>query len=352
MEPAPGLHLVGASHHTAPLEIRERLTLDDPRRNSLYERLAHIPQLTEAVVLSTCNRVEVYGVTASDAAREALRAHYCAVTGLPHESLPRYGLDRSGREAARHLMEVCSGLDSQMVGETEILGQAKQAYADAMARGTAGPVIHRLFQKSFQAAKWVRTQTGIGLGQLSLGSIAADLARRIYGDLSQSRVLLVGTGKVGADVARSLAGRGVSGIVVTSRNAGKSDYLATSVGGSAIPFGDWPAHLHRSDIVICCTSAPEAVLTRRQVAAAIGHRPARPLFLIDLAVPRDIEAAAAHVPNTFLYTFDDLAALANENLKGRVAEIEACRHALSERADRLWEELCNRSAQPGNERTA
>ena len=339
MPPDPGLHLVGASHRTAPMEIRECLTLDDARRDELYARLQAQRDLPELVVLSTCNRVELYSVARSAEAREAVRHHYCAVTGLQPETLPRYGMDRDGRDAARHLMEVCAGLDSQMIGEPEILGQAKQAYAHATARGLAGPVMHRLFQKSFQAAKWVRTNSGIGVGQVSLGNIAADLARRIYGNLAQSRVLVLGSGKVGADVARCLNKRGVHEIVVTSRSAGRSEKLAADVGARAIPFTDWGSLVQESDIIVCCTAAPHLILTKAEVAAAIHHRPARPLFLIDLAVPRDVDPAAARIPNVFLYTFDNLAALANENLKGRMSEVEAARQILHERADRVWDEL-------------
>lgn len=340
MAEAPGLQLVGASHRSAPAELRQRITLDETRRDELYARLGSLQEISEVVVLSTCNRVELYAVASTGEASHALRAHYCAVTGLEPATLPEHGFAHAGEAVARHLMEVCSGLDSQMVGEPEILGQVKQAYALASSRGTAGPVMHRLFQKAFQAAKLVRTQSSIGTGQLSLGNIAVDLARRIYGDLGRSRVLVVGSGKVGAAVARSLKKRGAQSLVVTSRTAGRSDKLAAEVQGQAIPFADFPARVPESDIIVCCTAAPGLVLTREVVAHAMARRPGRPLFLIDLAVPRDIEPAAAKVANTFLYNFDDLAVLSNENLKGRMSEIDDCRRVLAERAARLWEDIC------------
>jgi glutamyl-tRNA reductase len=333
------LSLLGANHRTAPLELREKLTLDEARRDDLFQRLANVRGLAEVAILSTCNRVEMYGVARDSNAWHEAEKHYCEVTGVEPVELPRFGLTHNGLDAARHLMEVSAGLDSQLVGETEILGQVKQAYKLAIQHGTAGPVLHRLFQKSFQAAKWVRTHTGIGIGQVSLGNIAADLARRIFGDLNQSSVMVVGSGKVGADVAKALRNRGAKALYVTSRTEERAARLAEAIEGQMLPFSEWTQQLHQCDVTILCTAAPSMILTKKQIAEAIARRPGRPLFFIDLAMPRDVESSAAKLPNVFLYTFDDLAGIANENMKGRAAEIDACRSALKERAARLWEEL-------------
>lgn len=340
-----GLACVGVSHHTAPLTVREQLTLDETKKGELYERLLAESSLLEVAVLSTCNRIEIYAVPSTGDCPSKVVDHLCDVAGLPRQECDRYSSHSQDLEVAQHLMEVCAGLDSQMIGETEILGQVKQAYQEATERKATGPLLHRLFQKSFQAAKWVRTNTGIGFGQVSLGNVSADLARRIFGQLSASRTLVVGSGQVGADVAKALVSRGVQQVTVTSRTASKAEALAKDIGANAISFDAWTERLSEFDIIVLCTAAPGIVLSSQVVAKAVSKRPSRPLFLIDLAMPRDVEASVSRMPNVFLYTFDDLAAIANNNLDGRKAEIEACRQELRVRSERLWQDLGRIQAQ-------
>jgi glutamyl-tRNA reductase len=338
------LYLIGASHNSAPLGLRECMSLDSDRRASLDAALLKIEGLSGSVVLNTCNRVELYLAAETPGPINTARDIFGRITGLDAAGFARYGYEKRGREAALHLMEVCAGLDSQMIGETEIMGQVKQAYAAATERGGVGPVLHRLFQKSFQAAKWAREHSGVGLGQVSLGAVAVELSRRIHGDLSASRVMIVGSGQVGADVARALQLRGARDIVVTSRTPGHADALATEIKARTAPFANWQDDLASCDIAILCTSSPAPLLGQDAVRAIMGKRRARPLFIIDLAVPLDAEPSIGDLPDVFLYTFADLAATANENMKGRMHEVDACRKDLSARAERLWADLEKRGA--------
>lgn len=339
--PAP-LLLVGCNHQRTPLAVRERLALSGDHVSRLYERLRASSIVDEVVVLATCNRVEIYAHSAHPDADAAVLRELAAIRAFPEAELDVLAYRKLGAEAIEHLYAVASGLDSQMVGETEILGQVKDAYQQAQEGRFVGRHLHKLFQKSFQAAKWARSNTGISVGQVSLGNVAVDLAQRIFGRLGDARVLVVGSGDVGTDVAKAFRGRGVKRIDVTSRTPGRADAVAAEVQGHVLPFADWQRELPAHDIVLCATSAPGAILTTEAVRTAMLDRPARPLFLIDLALPRDIEAGAAEVANTYLYNLDDLARIANENLAAREAEVERAREGLRSRATNLWQEL-----QPG-----
>jgi glutamyl-tRNA reductase len=315
------------------------MSLDPARRASLELALAGVPGLSGYVVLNTCNRVELYAASLQEDALAKAREAFGRVTGLTVAGASQYGYEKSGHEAVLHLMEVCAGLDSQMIGETEILGQVKQAYQAATIRGGVGPVLHRLFQKSFQAAKWAREHSGVGCGQVSLGAVAVELARRIHGELTSSRVVIVGSGQVGADVAWALQLRGARDIVVTSRTSGHADSLANEITARTAPFDRWQEELASCDIAILCTSSPTSLLSRDTVRSLMARRKTRPLFLLDLAMPLDAEPSIGDLPDVFLYTFSDLAAAANENMKGRMHEVDACRADLSQRADKLWADI-------------
>jgi len=341
-----GLHLLlaGASHRSAPLGLRECMTPDAARRDRLYDALAGVEGLSGAVILSTCNRVELYAAAAGETPVLEARALFAKVTGLEVAGFDAYGYEKRDAEAARHLMEVCAGLDSQMIGETEILGQAKQAYGLASERGRSCAALHRLFQKSFQAAKWAREHSGIGTGQVSLGAVAVELSRRIHGSPEDSRIMVVGSGQVGADVARAMQLRGAKDIVVSSRTAANAAALAEAIGARSVPFEAWPQQLQDCDIVIFCAAAQGVLLRGEQVHASMSRRHTRPLFLIDLAMPLDVEPSVAEIPDVFLYTFEDLAVMANENMRGRLGQVELCRSDISGRAARLWDDLCQRSS--------
>ena len=252
-------------------------------------------------------------------------------------------MNSSNLEAAIHLFEVAAGIDSQIIGETEILGQVKNAYSIATRKGAAGPVLNRLVQKSFQAAKWIRTHTAIGEGQINVATVSVDLAIKIFGRLDQRRILVVGTGEIGEKTAKALQSPGATDLTVTSRRLETAETLAGRVGGRAVPLDVLDTGLAEFDIVISSTSAPTALLTRDKVDRSMGKRIHRPLFLVDLAVPRDIEAACGELNNVYLYNVDDLAAIAAENLSQRQAEVGRCRPILAERAERAWSSIAFRN---------
>jgi glutamyl-tRNA reductase len=336
---SPTLFLLGATHHTAPLEWREKLALTGDKVDTLRGELRALSGLPEFAVLNTCNRVEVYGVADQPDVIDRLQAALCALSQVDPAAFAQIRLQLLGRPAVQHLLEVAAGVDSQMVGETEILGQVKDAYAAAQGRGSTGPVLNRMFQKTFQAAKHVRTHTGIGEGQISVASVAVDLALKIFGDLTRCRVFVLGAGDIGEKTARAFKSRGAGTMAVTSRRFERAEPLAQEFGAQAIPFDHLAEALPRFDIAVCSTAAPDVVVTRAMAAAAMKRRPNQPLFFIDLAMPRNIDPDAAGLPNVFLYNLDDLARIADENLALRQAEIERVRTLLAAKAEALWEQL-------------
>jgi len=335
----PQLYLAGASHHTAPLAVREKLALPTGKLDDAYECLRRLDGVREACILNTCNRIEIYLVGNPANPREACLDFFAQMNGLPRHETDNYHHLLTGRDALRHLFETAAGLDSQMLGETEILGQVKDAYSRARSLGRAGPVLNRAFQKSFQAAKWARTHTGIGRGQISIGNVAAELALRICGDLETARILLVGTGEAGEKTAQSLKSRGARAVTVTGRRHERARALAEHFSGAVIDFPTFRNAIGEFDIIIGSTAASEPVLNKADIKAAMKPRPTEPLFLIDLAVPRDFDSRAARLQNVYLYNLDDLGQIANENLRAREAEVEECRRELAVRAHRLWEDI-------------
>jgi glutamyl-tRNA reductase len=341
------LFVVGANHNTAPLEVREKLVLAS--ESAIRDDLAGVPGLRELAILSTCNRVEFYGVGDSEGAADAVQSAFCARQRFDPAEFGRIRIRLTGRDAALHLFEVASGLDSQLLGENEILGQVKEAYAGAQSRGTTGAVLNRVFQKAFQAAKHVRTNTGISSGQVSVANVAVELASNIFGSLAGTRILVLGTGEIGEGTARAFRSRGAAELAVAGRRAERAAEVAGGLGAATVPFDERESRLADFDIVVCSTSAPSTVLGRQAVASAMRRRPARPLLLIDMAMPRDVEASAA-LQNVFLYNLDDLGAIAEGNRSAREAEIERCRAILAQRADGLWRHVAGRllaMAEPG-----
>ncbi len=329
----PRLFLIGATHQNAPVEVRERLALAS--EEALRADLSRVPGLHELAVLNTCNRVEFYGV-ADDAAVEAVQAAYCERQRFERAEFERIRLRLTGRDVAQHLFEVASGLDSQLLGETEIFGQVKDAYAAAQGFGSTGAVLNRVFQKAFQAAKHVRSTTAISSGRVSVANVAVDLAINIFGTLSSARVLVLGTGEIGEGTAKAFRSRGAADLAVAGRTPAHAVDVATRLGASTVHFDEKDSHIGHYDIVVCSTAAPSTVLGRHAVAAAMRGRPARPLLLIDLALPRDVEPTVADLQNVFLYNLDDLARLAERSRVAREAEIARCREILAERAESLW----------------
>ncbi len=337
------LFVLGSSHLQAPLELRERFSLNRETAADLNVRLAQLPELEEALVLNTCNRIEIYGLAAAPGAEERARDLVCQICGAGRSVFDAHSFHFNNLQAIEHTLEVAAGLESQMVGETEIFQQMKSAYAEARRAGATGWVLNRLFERAFHAAKQARSQTGLTRGQISVGNVTVDLARRIFGKLADSRVLLVGSGEVAEKTAQALSSRGVSDITVSGRNLDRARKLAHRFAAAALDFTDFPAQLHHFDIVVCSTAASGTLIDAAMVRAVIRRRPDRPIFLIDLAVPRDIDPSAADLPNVYLYNLDDLSAMANENLALRRAEIEQARALLRRQAWHLWLHLRRRS---------
>lgn len=330
------LFVLGATHHRAPLAVRERLALDAAATEALRGELAGITGLREFTVVSTCNRIEFYGVAAAPEAAADVSARFCARQKFSLAEFESFRLSLAGADAVRHLLEVTAGLDSQMLGETEILGQVKEAYSTAQAKGHTGAVLNRVFQKAFQSAKHVRTNTAISEGQVSVANVAVDLALNIFGQLGAARLCLMGAGEIGEKTARAFQSRGTGSITVANRGFERALELATALGASAMPYEQREARLGEFDIVVCATSAPDIIVSRAATAAAMSKRPAQPLFFIDLALPRDVDPTVAGLQNVFLYNLDDLAKIAEENRVARTAEIAKCQELIATRADALW----------------
>jgi len=344
--PGPFLFLLGASHHTAPLAVREKLSLDGARAQDLASRLRQTPGVREVALLNTCNRVELYSVAADAAAVETALRTLSEVTGCAPADLEGVVVRRDNHEAIEHLFSVAAGLDSQIVGEAEILGQVKEAYQLALDRKWTGPVLNRVFQKTFQAAKHVRTNTALGEGHVNIATVAVDLAGKIYGDLAPVGVLVVGAGEIGLKTVQAFQSRGAKSITVASRTLSKAEEAATQAGGWAASLAELPEILPKVDVVASSTSAPYAVITREMVAVAMKRRPQRPLFLIDLALPRDVEPEAGQVPDVYLYNLDDLARIAETNLARRHAEVEKCRAIIAQRTAALWPQVAQSLGAP------
>lgn len=333
-----GLFVLGATHRTASLAVRERLALNAEAQAGLSLDLAAIRGLREFVILSTCNRLEVYGVASFPGVEDHVERALCSRQGIPAAEFAAIRLRLDGESVLRHLLAVAVGLDSQMLGETEIFGQLKKAYAAAQTRGTTGALLNRIFQKVFQGAKHVRSSTAITVGQTSVATVAVELAEKIFRGLESARILLLGAGEIGEKTARAFRSRGAASLTVASRHSERAEALARELDAGTLPFDQRENRLAEFDIIVSSTSAAAAVLGAEAVRRAMRVRPAQPLLLIDLAMPRDIEAGAAGANGVFLFNLDDLAKIAEANRAARAAEIDKCRLLLEERAAAIWQQ--------------
>jgi glutamyl-tRNA reductase len=326
---------LGLNHRTAPVEVRERFAVMTPKLGEASQEMAALAGVSEAVVISTCNRTEFY--LAADHGSETLRLTEEALIqehGLPTDAGHHfYRMERA--EAARHLCRVVSGLDSMMLGETEIFGQVKLAYQAALDAGTTGGVLNRLFQRAFSVGKKVRTDTQIQEGATSVGNVAVDLAEKIFGHLKNSEVMILGAGEMSRLTAQALVSRGAKSIFVSNRSYDRAVDLAMEMGGSAVRFDEWQAVLERVDVVISSTGAPHAIVTREQVEKARRARKYRPLFFIDIAVPRDIDPAVGEIDEVYLYDIDTLELLAEEARVRRKRQIEDCEQIIQSELAKL-----------------
>lgn len=324
------LFLIGVSHRTAPVELRERLDFSSRDVGTAVEALATRLSATETVVLSTCNRSEIYvASTDPDRAQRDVIGFLSEYHQVAEDVFLPHVFTRHDHEAARHLFRVAAGLDSIVVGEPQILGQVKEAFQTAKERHCAGPLLNKTFEWAFNVGKRVRSETALGEGAVSIAYAALSPARKIFGKLQGLRVLVIGAGEISTLTAQHLRNQGVSEIVITSRTAAHAQGLAQVVSGRAIPWVDMPAALGDADIVVTATGAQRPIITRTHVEAVTGRRRSGPLFIVDLAVPRDVEAAVGDIEQVFLYNVDDLQGIVQENLSRRSAEVERAEHIVT-----------------------
>ena len=316
------LFLLGVSHRTAPVDLRERLDFSSRDVGAAVETLAARASAAESVVLSTCNRSEIYVASAEPSrARDELVAFLSEYHELPRDVFLPHLFTHDDTAAAHHLFRVAAGLDSLVIGEPQVLGQIKDAYQAAADRHCTGPLLNKTFHWAFGVGKRVRSETGLGEGAVSVSFAAVALARKIFGRLQGRRVLVVGAGETSALTAQHLRSQGVAEIVITSRTAAHADALAAEIGGHSVPWSEMGRAMGRADIVVTATGSQRPIIMRADVEAVTGRRRADPLFIIDIAVPRDVDATVGEIEQVFLYNIDDLQGIVQENLARRGAEI-------------------------------
>ncbi len=325
---------VGVNHHTAPVEVREKLAFADPGEASAA--LSRVSGVAEAVVVSTCNRAEIYAFL-EDAclgdgpdAQAVIAGFVAAYHDLPAGLFGDYIYVHYELEAARHLLTVGAGLDSMVLGETQILGQVKDCYLAAKEKGATGKVLSELFERALRTGKRGHSETAISQNAVSVGYAAVELARKVFHSLEGRQTLIIGAGKMSELVAKHLESGGLRQVVVANRTFERAEEMAARFGGRPVPFDAVTTELARADVVISSTSAPGFVLTPEMIRAAMRQRRNRPLFLIDIAVPRDIDPSCGHVENVFLYDIDDLQAVVEANLEDRRREAKKVERIIDE----------------------
>jgi glutamyl-tRNA reductase len=332
------LWLVGVSHHSAPVALRERLALDDAAAAEVGQRLLRqVPGLDECALVSTCNRVEVIGF-GDPAASDPTSIVGALQNGRPlgDDQLRSHVYVHEDRAAVRHLFRVASSLDSLVVGEPQILGQVKAFYEAAVRAGTAGAILHRVFHKAFSAAKRVRSETGIGGRNVSVSSVAVELAMQIFESLSEKTALMIGAGKMAELAARHFRDRGIGGLMFANRTFDRGVELARELHGTPVPFEELGRYLPMADVVIGSTAATEFLLTEAQVQEALRLRGYRPTFLIDLGVPRNFDPRINDLRNVYLYDIDDLESVIGENREERGREAARAEEIVSAEVESFW----------------
>lgn len=317
--------VIGLSHHSSPVTVRERFAFPESTIPAALEKIRQSGIATEAVILSTCNRVEIYAASehperlAIQQLRDFLLAHHNYTEPLTNEIYAH-----GDRQSLEHLFKVASGLDSMVLGETEILGQLKKAYEIALQNKHTGKHLNKAFQRAFNVAKQIRSETNIQRGSVSVGSVAVELAQKIFSSLDQHPVMIIGAGETGEKTARALLSRGAHSIIVSNRSHDRAVALAKELEGRAVHFEDWAAEFSNIDIVISSTAAPHYILDRPKLEPLMKLRRNRPLLLIDIAVPRDIDPAVNFLENVYLYNIDDLQSIADDYMRRRQEEIVRC----------------------------
>src|ERR1044071_5086703 len=316
--------LIGLSHKTAPVEMRERLAFDVSRLSDALAELVDQEALDEGLIVSTCNRVELLASAPAGADRglNRLTDFLCDFHHLQLNSLNGHLYSHADTEAIKHIFRVASSLDSMVVGESQILGQVKEAYQSAVEAGTVGRVLSQLMNRTINVAKRIRTETAVAQNPVSISSVAVELARKIFNDLSDKTVLLVGAGEMGELAARSLVEAGTSKLIVTNRTAERSEEIARKFRSNAVNFEAFYDVLPSADIVLCSTGAPGYVIHPAETKKALKSRKRGPLLFIDISVPRNIDPAVAGLDNTFLFDVDDLESVVKSNLRERQREAQ------------------------------
>jgi len=340
--------LVGISHRTAPVELRERIDFQARGVADALRALAGRGSAREAVVVSTCNRAELYvACDEAAAARQDLVRFLSDFNGVAAGEIAPHVYDVADLDVARHLFRVAAGLDSLVMGEPQILGQVKDAHTIATDAHTSGPVLNRLFHSSFAVGKRVRTETGLGSGAVSVSYAAVALARKIFGDLTGWSVAVIGAGEMGKLTALHMKSHALSRITIVSRTMAHAARTAEAIGGaSAAPWEELDAVLGASDIVITATGAAAPILTKAHIESVMRPRRNRPLFIIDIAMPRDVEAAAGEIEQVFLYNIDDLQATVRENLARRASEVARAETIVNEEVEKFGGWFRSRGAIP------
>jgi glutamyl-tRNA reductase len=336
-------NILGINHKTAPVALREKVAFSEDRLAAALHALREELGVAEAVILSTCNRTEVYwsGTASGAELTQWLERHHGNNLDLT-SSLYVHEETR----AVEHAFSVASGLDSMVLGEVQILGQLKDAYRVAQESGSTGPILNKLFQAAFSAAKRVRSETRIGANAVSLASATVSLARRVYEDLSAHNALVVGAGDMNALTARHFISAGIKRMVIANRTYGRAEALALELKAHAAPLSDLDRQLAEADIVISCTASPVPIISKRAVAAAIRARRRRPIFMVDMAVPRDIEPDVAELEDVYLFSIDDLQQLVDENIQQREVAAGGARLLINEEVERFLAESRAQDAGP------
>ncbi len=312
------LFTIGISHHTAPIEIREKVAISRSEYSDRVRQLCALPGIEEVVILGTCNRTEIYCLS-NETGRQGLVDWIYEVNQIPEGELDAHIYHHEGESAARHLVRVASGLDSLVLGETQILGQLKDAWQQAHDAGSLGKVLDRLFQHTFNAAKTIRTNSGISDHTVSVAYTAVVLARQIFGDLKSKTVVLVGAGEMVQLCGRYLRDHGIANLLIVNRSRSKAEELAGELGGACLTLDALGDALPQADILISSTASPRPVIRKADINTALRKRRHRPMFLIDIAVPRDIEPEVSKLKDVYLYTIDDLQRVVDENMQQRNA---------------------------------
>jgi glutamyl-tRNA reductase len=337
---------VGLSHRSAPVELRERVDFSRDGIERALEALDKEGLAREAVVLSTCNRSEIYATLERDDQVEALARFFSEYHRLPHEEVARHLYVQRGIDAALHLFRVAAGLDSLVVGEPQVFGQVKNAYTLAADRGRTGALLNRLFHAAFTAGKRVRAETGLSEGAVSVSYAAVGLAKKIFGALQGRTVLIAGAGEMASLTGIHLKAQEVARIIVASRSAENAERLASELGGEAVGWTQLTEGLVAADVAVTATGASTAVITTSLLQHVMKQRPHRPLFIIDIAVPRDVEASAGNLEQIFLYNIDDLQQIVKDNLARRGSELTRAEAIISEESARFADWLKSRDVIP------